>query len=1109
MNPDAGPEINIARLKGMFLAGLEGPDPVLEPRTSLPAAGAWTPPECEELQALAGDLQVECLIGRGGMGAVYRCHDPGLNRPVALKLLPPALAADPQIIARFSEEGRAMARLRHENIVTVYRCIGTEGHSMLVMEYVEGADLAKLLRQSQEARAGGAPDPLPLMEGLRIFTEVCAGVACAHAEGVLHRDLKPANILIDNKSRARVADFGLARDLNPATAEADLEERIMGSLTYMAPEQLRGGPVDHRTDVFALGVILREIIAGGPAPDAEEAGRRPGTPRRLAGIVARAMAMNPAARWQSAEELRAAVERVRECLKYPPWLRALRCAAMPVTVAGSAAVLALLLSGEKPADGTVKQTQDSGLSADPPGMRLTFQGQKLVPVPGLPHLWAGMWELRVRDFSEFVSATGYVTSRTIRPEKREFETSAPILTWDKPGRAQEPDYPVTCLSWDDADAYCVWLTAAARERGEIKAPAEYRLLTDREWSVVAGVPEDAGAWSWLRTARPDVFSWGHKLPRQPGWENHGGTDPEGGGPRDRWNFCAPVGSLRRHGAGFYDLGGNVREWVLDSFEFTSRRHVARSSGFRAKQVREQLTLARRSDCWLDAGNDTLGLRICLDLKSPAAMDPAVRAEAAVLAFHGGKLPSLGQRARAWATDEGLKLDLTHAGVATRLEAFAGLPVTELLLGPDNAGADLSALKLDALRRLHVEGGWPQLASLAGAQALEYLTIDGTGGPDIAARSRPCALEGLPTAALRGVCLRDFPGLTSIAALAGATKLEQLYLIATGVTDLQPLGALALRELDVSGSPIDARMLTQARLVHEVPFSRRCLGPAWEALHAGNAAAALDYLRTLKESARVARWYGSAAWQQGVAEAVKVIEAVVPNSAASGPGTGQVAWEWNRNRCVLVPGRYFPGDAWWMATVLGGHPVVPTTAAEMTFITSRLKRVDGGFHLGALSTAAGNWQWCSGEPWGFSMWTNGMTDNGLSRAGYFEEGWWFLQDCPQWLRWQGTELADRTDYMLLVEWEAADKAPPVQALQTALARTWADEGGEFITLRPDGRVGDQSIASAWWYVTDPAGRVASVWEYGGMRMSTVTLGPDGESCVWQPMGSTARRCRPRL
>ncbi|MBI4956675.1 MAG: serine/threonine protein kinase, partial [Myxococcales bacterium] len=278
-------------------------------------AGGAPPPAAEELGAgtRLGHYEIERLLGSGAMGRVYAARDTRLGRDVALKVLPAELAAHPDRRRRFEREAHAVAKLAHPNVVTLHAFEEADGRSFLVMERVSGARLGTRV----------VPGGLPFDELLAIARPLADAVAAAHAEGVLHRDLKPDNVMLTASGTLKVLDFGLAKlfvaGLGGVGALETEEGRPLGTPAYMSPEQAEGLPVDARSDLFALGVVLFELAAGRrpfegesamrvvsavlstPAPDLAEL--RPDLPPRFARIVARCLVKDRARRYQSARDL--------------------------------------------------------------------------------------------------------------------------------------------------------------------------------------------------------------------------------------------------------------------------------------------------------------------------------------------------------------------------------------------------------------------------------------------------------------------------------------------------------------------------------------------------------------------------------------------------------------------------------------------------------------------------------------------------------------------------------------------------------------------------------------------------------------------------------------
>jgi serine/threonine protein kinase/tetratricopeptide (TPR) repeat protein len=207
-----------------------------------------------------GPYEIQSPLGAGGMGEIYRATDTKLGRDVALKVLPAEMAHDPERLARFRREAKALAQLDHPNIVTIHSVEESDGVHFLTMQLVEGQPLDRLIPQ------GG----LPVEQIVEIASALGDALAAAHEKGIVHRDLKPANVMVSNEGRVKVLDFGLAKDVRAANiGDATLTSAshtqvgvVMGTPAYMSPEQTSGRPLDHRTDIFSLGVMLHEMATG-------------------------------------------------------------------------------------------------------------------------------------------------------------------------------------------------------------------------------------------------------------------------------------------------------------------------------------------------------------------------------------------------------------------------------------------------------------------------------------------------------------------------------------------------------------------------------------------------------------------------------------------------------------------------------------------------------------------------------------------------------------------------------------------------------------------------------------------------------------------------------
>ena len=269
-------------------------------------------PEPEEIAGKFPQFEILECLGRGGMGVVYKARQKSLNRLVAIKILAPERGHDARFAERFVREAELLAKLSHPHIVTIHDFGETGGLYFLVMEFVDGVSLRDLLREGK----------LEPEQALAIVPEICDALQFAHDHGIVHRDIKPENILLDRLGRVKVADFGLAKLIGSANDQAtgngtvspDLTEagKIMGTPSYMAPEQSEHpGDVDHRADIYALGVVFYQMLTGElPAQRLEPPSRKVRIDVRLDEIVLRALEKNPELRYQQASILKTQVETI-------------------------------------------------------------------------------------------------------------------------------------------------------------------------------------------------------------------------------------------------------------------------------------------------------------------------------------------------------------------------------------------------------------------------------------------------------------------------------------------------------------------------------------------------------------------------------------------------------------------------------------------------------------------------------------------------------------------------------------------------------------------------------------------------------------------------------
>ena len=284
-----------------------------EAATALPNRGVsprsgpgsrFEPPAVDELAPLFPQLEILELLGTGGMGAVYKARQPGLDRLVAVKILPREIGDDPAFAQRFTREAQAMARLSHPHIVSVYDFGNTDGTFYIVMEYVDGPNLRQTIRAGK----------LQPEQALAIVPQICEALQYAHDEGIVHRDIKPENLLLDKKGRLKIADFGLSKLLREDRQEVSLTgtHQVMGTIRYMAPEQMEDSrDVDHRADIYSLGVVFYEMLTGElPIGRFSPPSTKAQIDVRLDEVVLRSLEQEPDRRYQHASDVKVEVEHV-------------------------------------------------------------------------------------------------------------------------------------------------------------------------------------------------------------------------------------------------------------------------------------------------------------------------------------------------------------------------------------------------------------------------------------------------------------------------------------------------------------------------------------------------------------------------------------------------------------------------------------------------------------------------------------------------------------------------------------------------------------------------------------------------------------------------------
>ncbi len=315
---------------------------------------SFNPPPVEELAPLFPQFEILGLIGQGGMGAVYKVRQKDLDRIVALKILPPAIGQSPAFSSRFAREAKALAKLNHPGIVTIHEFGQQDGLYFILMEFVDGVNLGQLMKTGR----------ISPREALAIVPQICDALQFAHDQGIVHRDIKPENILLDRLGRVKVADFGIAKIVAavtdetgpairsgdiPVPTQATIAGHVIGTPQYMAPEQIEHpAEVDHRADIYALGVVFYQMLTGElPGKRLEAPSKKVQIDVRLDEIVLRAMEKDPDMRFQQASVMKTRVDALANAPDDPPQVKlaipAVRTRSTGKMVAIGCGVLGLVL----------------------------------------------------------------------------------------------------------------------------------------------------------------------------------------------------------------------------------------------------------------------------------------------------------------------------------------------------------------------------------------------------------------------------------------------------------------------------------------------------------------------------------------------------------------------------------------------------------------------------------------------------------------------------------------------------------------------------------------------------------------------------------------------
>jgi serine/threonine protein kinase len=584
-----------------------------------------------------GEFIIQERLGRGSMGAVYKARQISLDRPVALKILHSALSDDEKYIARFEREARAAGALHHPNLVHVYAAGETEDLRWFAMEYVAGETARERLKRQHQ---------LDVIEAVEIGIQIASALDYGwNKAGLIHRDIKPENIFLSADGVAKLGDLGVAKCADE-TQGLTIPGGTMGTPNYISPEQVQGmNDVDLRADIYSLGCTLFHLLGGRPPYQGESTveiimkhvtepvpdlcALRPEIPRELAATIMKMMRKSAEARPASHAEVIAALESVRrhlhgECATHENFHEASPnaiplCDAeafeQPKTICDEvvparakskvslyagvgliilllAVAIGLVLPWSRQNHGARSPAGESiGLPpavADNPehapnlvdssaGVQNTL-GMKFVPVPvaGGAHLLFCVWDTRVQDYAAFVKDSGGA--------------------WPRPDFEQGPTHPAVGVSWDDAQAFCVWLTRRERHSGRIGAGDVYRLPTDAEWSFAVGLGdrEDPAKSPTEKNGKiAGAFPWGTAWPPPENAGNYSSEELQAlrtmgrfpnvkgiiAGYHDGYSATSPVATYAANRFGLYDMGGNVWQWCDDWFDDSHKDRVLRGASW--------------------------------------------------------------------------------------------------------------------------------------------------------------------------------------------------------------------------------------------------------------------------------------------------------------------------------------------------------------------------------------------------------------------------------------------------------------------------------------------------------------------------------------------------
>ena len=1014
----------------------------------------WAAPSPAELSPLLPGYDVESLLGRGGMGAVYLATETRLRRRVALKLLPLELGFRHDFRQRFEREARVLAQLDHPHIVRLYGMGETDdGHLYLVMEYVEGSHLAALLQQALTApnRPPGRP-LIPWPRIAQIIGQLAEALTHAHAQGLIHRDLKPANVLLSRDGSAKLADFGLARttlqNLGASDHSAFLTQtgQVMGTYDYMAPEQRDGLPSDHRVDLYGLGVLLYQLLTGSlPRGTFELPSTLAGVGPEVDRLVARALASNPAHRTPTAEsflaELRACPPQGKRARWNHPYTRT---AAAIMAACGLGAVFSTT-SLKQPTTPPLATPSHPLESSAPPAtsLRRSFLGHSLRSLPTRRHVFVAESATTVAQYRRFAQET----ARPDSPAQWRTRVGDPLsstLTWHQPGRPITDDQPVVAVSWQDAHDFCHWLTRSALARGDIVLGQEFRLPMAHEW----------------RQAFNDFPSDSKSSP-----------------------------------------GRQVEEWLHDRLDFNRLWHAAAASSSRENSSGDAATALIIKATGHEAGQSERGFRVILDEKTPGLLDLSARLHAVAHAWGGGRdgLPPV----QVLATPETVQVDLTRRPDLTSLDPLRGMGLSELWVAPA-LPLDLSPLDGEPLTTLFLGGPVLSLEPLVDCP-IERLNIGRFSMVSSMDRLTPPSLkpllskQSLTHLSWRGyhdgpdTRLREFSKLNTFE--AWDCTLNSLGFL-RGSTQ-----ARVIIQRSVMEPPTNKTGTSGIQSFEDFP---EILWPAEQQAQAGDLEAALQTINDLWATLAKERWFDRE-WREILGRQTRhwinwrnLGLGPWLEQGAVGPPPGSI--EWRGRYFYYLPDDLTRTEAEYLAASWGGHLATLADPEEEAWVRTAILPQSGP----AISAHVGAWRASNQDDWRWITGPAAATDAASASASVplssLRGGFLQISSGPE-EPWSAEESRSLRRRPTVIEWSHPEEARVLSALESRLLGAWHADGLPDFQLLPRGQVGPLRAPDDCWHIVDGvAGTALLSLHYGHNRIAITTTTDPGEIKLKLPDGS---------